>query len=79
MKVLDSKFVKDFIKMADDGYHEGWHERNGGNLSYRIRPEEVETIRSRLSDRGELDANWRERTGFGRGIFPGDGHRKIFP
>ena len=53
MKVLDSKFVKDFIKMADDGYHEGWHERNGGNLSYRIRPEEVETIRSRLSDRGE--------------------------
>ena len=45
MKVLDSKFVKDFIKMADDGYHEGWHERNGGNLAYRIRPEEVETIR----------------------------------
>ena len=78
MKVLDSKFVKDFIKMADDGYREGWHERNGGNLSYRIRPEEVETIRSRLSDA----ANGRQLAYriHGGGIFPGERiFRKIFP
>ena len=50
MKVLESKFVKDFSKMADDGYREGWHERNGGNLSYRIKPGEVESIRNRLND-----------------------------
>ena len=37
MKILDMKFVKGFIKMADDGYKQGWHERNGGNLSYRPR------------------------------------------
>lgn len=30
MKVLESKFMQDFIKMADDGYKQGWHERNGG-------------------------------------------------
>ena len=26
MKILESKFVKGFIKMADDGYQQGWHE-----------------------------------------------------
>lgn len=36
MKILESKFVQGFIKMADDGYKQGWHERNGGNLSYRL-------------------------------------------
>lgn len=48
MKILDSKFVRGFIKMADDGFHQGWHERNGGNLSYRLKPSEVEEIRPRL-------------------------------
>ena len=49
MKILDSKFMKGFIKMADDGFQQGWHERNGGNLSYRLKAEEVEMIRPRLN------------------------------
>ena len=49
MKVLESKFVQGFIKMANDGYLQGWHERNGGNLSYRLKPEEVEMTRPRLN------------------------------
>lgn len=53
MKILDTKFVQGFIKMADDGFHHGWHERNGGNLSYRIKPEEVDSIRNRLNDSKE--------------------------
>ena len=53
MKILDSKFVRGFIKMANDGYLQGWHERNGGNLSYRLKPEEVEMIRPRLNENGE--------------------------
>lgn len=53
MKILESKFVKGFIKMADDGYQQGWHERNGGNLSYRLKPEEVEMIKPRLNAPGE--------------------------
>lgn len=32
MKILESKFVQGFIKMADDGYQQGWHERNGRKL-----------------------------------------------
>ena len=48
MKVLESKFMQDFIKMADDGYKQCWHERNGGNLSYRLKKGEVDAIRPRL-------------------------------
>ena len=47
------KFVRGFIKMADDGYQQGWHERNGGNLSYRLKESEVEAIRPRLNAAGE--------------------------
>ena len=42
MKFLDAEFVQGFIRMANDGWEQGWHERNGGNLSYRVKPEEVE-------------------------------------
>lgn len=44
MKVLDSKFAKSFIKFATDGAALGWHERNGGNLTYRIPQSELEDI-----------------------------------
>lgn len=52
MKVLDATFVQGFIRMANDGWEQGWHERNGGNLSYRIKPEEVESIRENLNENG---------------------------
>ena len=44
MKFLDAEFVQGFIRMADDGWQQGWHERNGGNLSYRVKPEEVDAL-----------------------------------
>lgn len=53
MKVLDAKFVKDFINLCENGFKKGWHERNGGNLSYRIKDEEIELIKEDLHD-GEL-------------------------
>jgi len=45
MRVLDAEFVKGFVRMANDGWEQGWHERNGGNLSYRIKTEEVESVK----------------------------------
>lgn len=48
MKVLDTLFAKDFIRMANDGWLLGWHERNGGNLSYRLKPEEAASIQDDL-------------------------------
>lgn len=54
MKVLEAEFVKGFIRMCDDGFYQNWHERNGGNLSYRIKPEEVEEVRNELA----AEASW---------------------
>lgn len=51
MKILDAEFVKGFIRMCDDGFHQNWHERNGGNLSYRIKPEEVESVKEGFTDK----------------------------
>ena len=45
MRFLDAEFVQGFIRMANDGWEQGWHERNGGNLSYRVKPEEVESVK----------------------------------
>lgn len=50
MKVLDAEFVKGFIRLCDDGFHQNWHERNGGNLSYRIKDEEIEAVKEELTD-----------------------------
>lgn len=49
MNLLDAQFMKGFIRMADDGFHQNWHERNGGNLSYRIKSEEIESVKSFLT------------------------------
>ncbi len=53
MRVLERRFVQDFIRMANDGYEQGWHERNGGNLSYRLTDHEVDSVKDRLLDHGE--------------------------
>lgn len=45
MNFLDAEFVQGFIRMANDGWEQGWHERNGGNLSYRIKDEEIEKVK----------------------------------
>ncbi len=55
MSILDVAFVQGFIRMCNDGWEQGWHERNGGNLSYRIKSEEVEEVRPYFSQEGE----WR--------------------
>lgn len=55
MKVLEAGFVKDFQRMAFDGFEQGWHERNGGNLSYRMTKEEAESVSEEFTP-GE----WRE-------------------
>jgi len=55
MKVLDAEFVQGFMRMADDGWLQGWHERNGGNLSYRMKDEEVEMVRENFDPK-----EWKE-------------------
>ncbi len=56
MSIMDVKFVQGFVRMCNDGWLQGWHERNGGNLSYRIKPEEVEEVKAYFHEPGE----WRQ-------------------
>lgn len=48
MNLLKKEFIRGFIGIANEGYQKGWHERNGGNASYRIKPEELEAIKPYL-------------------------------
>lgn len=41
MPITDIKVIKSFIRVCNDGYLLGYHERNGGNLSYRMKDEEI--------------------------------------
>jgi len=43
--MINQQFFKNFIKTTVDCFNKGWNERNGGNLSYRLKIEEVETIK----------------------------------
>ncbi len=44
VEVLKAGFVQGFMRMAQDGWEQGWHERNGGNLSYRLCLEEAKSV-----------------------------------
>jgi rhamnulose-1-phosphate aldolase len=37
MSVLDSDCFARFSRLCEDGFAQGWHEANAGNLSYRLR------------------------------------------
>lgn len=43
--ILDLDIMKRYIRMCNDGWLQGWHERNGGNLTYRLKKEEVDEMR----------------------------------
>lgn len=49
MGILDIKILKDYIRMCNDGWLQGWHERNGGNLTYRMTKEQVKECRPYFS------------------------------
>lgn len=50
LTIKDAPFFKGFTRMTDDAFRKGWHERNGGNLSYRIRSGEMADIQAFLSE-----------------------------
>ncbi len=45
MSMTELPIVQKYIRMANDGWLQGWHERNGGNLTYRLTHEEVAQMR----------------------------------
>ena len=49
----DTKLIKEFKKICTEGYEQGWHERNGGNLSYRMNEKEVEELKEYFNEGAE--------------------------
>ena len=49
MKVTEACFFQEFIDSCDLCCRLGWNERNGGNMSYRIKKEDVESVKESFS------------------------------
>ena len=78
MSILDVKFVEGFIRMANDGWEQGWHERNGGNLSYRMKDEDVAAVKEYLKEDGEWKEIGTEVPGLANEYFMVTGSGKYF-
>lgn len=53
--VLGLKAVRKFVDTCNQSWLKGWNERNGGNMSYRMKDDEVKEIAHLLCDKSE----WR--------------------
>lgn len=43
--ILQVPCVESFMRLCQDGFEQGWHERNGGNLTYRMTEEDISSCR----------------------------------
>lgn len=78
MNVTEAKFVQGFIRLCDDGFRQGWHERNGGNLTYRMKPEEVAQVKDGLTFTGSWNPIGTEVPGLAGEFFLVTGSGKFF-
>ena len=49
--IFGVRIIEEYVHMCHDGVRQGWHERNGGNLTYRMKPEEVTECRPYFRER----------------------------
>jgi len=45
VSIAELEVMKGYIRLCDDGFRMGWHERNGGNFTYRMKSVEVDECR----------------------------------
>ena len=48
MNITDAPFMQSYLRLTHDAWLKGWHERNGGNLTYRMAAEDVATVEAEL-------------------------------
>ena len=56
MSVFTAECIERFERMCMDGFEQGWHEANGGNLTYRMTEKDVEACK----DDFEFSRPWVE-------------------
>ncbi len=52
MAVEQTRCFRAFARLCADGFAQGWHEANGGNLSYRMTEAEVAECKAEFADDG---------------------------
>ena len=75
---MKTKLIRDFTKTCTDGWLQGWHERNGGNLSYRMRNSEVEEMKGEFCEEGDCKEIGTEVPGLAGEYFMVTGSGKYF-
>ncbi len=61
LAIEQSNCIRRFVRTCTDGWEQGWHERNGGNLTYRMSPEDVQVCEPYFSlDAGDHDHQWHD-------------------
>lgn len=78
MEILERDVVAGFLRMCDDGWAQGWHERNGGNLTCRLLPDEVADMEPWLHAPQRCAPLGVCAPGARRPVFSDDGQRQIF-
>ena len=53
MNIFDIPVMQGYIRMCHDGWEQNWHERNGGNLTYRLTEAEVQQLSPYFRTPGE--------------------------
>lgn len=78
MEITNIKFVQTFIRLGMDGSKKGWHERNGGNLTYRMTAEDISEVQNFLKDSNEWKAIGASVPGLANEYFLASGSGKFF-
>ena len=58
MTIFDTDCMEGFVRMCADGWKLGWHERNGGNLSYRMTEDDILQCHQDFTLTGRNDHEW---------------------
>ena len=58
MSILDTDCTRRFMRFCNDAFSQGWHEANGGNLSYRLNDADIASCAGSFSAQG----TWNELT-----------------
>ena len=56
--IFEAGFLKEMVKVIHDMWLKGWDERNGGNVSYRIKNEEAEEYIQETENTDYTDLNF---------------------
>ena len=79
MNIYDISAMQDFIRTCEDGYLQNWHERNGGNLTYRMGVNEIDQCKRFFnSEAGPWNAMGVKADNLGGEFFIATGSGKFF-